>query len=464
MFATTRSLYSSHAARAGVAFITDVEGNAEYFWRCVSVSPVLTRTPEGIDFVVPNGNSQFVYGGDCCDKGHSDLRFTESLLDFKRRYGDRVHLIIGNRDSNKMRLTSELAPECVIGDNDSETEAPRWAVGMTATTMWANWAKQHGGGRASKLRWLLKHTMGTPDGFELRRRELKEMGEPSDDDSVVNSYLTSLADGGCVRRYLEEGTLATCIGDTLFVHGGLTKDNIGFVPSPHVDLDFLIQNDGKEIPGSRTEHLPEWIERLSQFKNRHLKEWIARPQWVSNGGVRERGGSGLITYGYNSWMKGHTVMTESFIGRNGEPRRPADEVVAFLKANGVSRVVVGHQPHGESPGVIRHDGVTIIFADTSFSDTTANDNRGAVHASVTITPEDTAFSGTLRDGTQYTYNLKEHPLVGNPVVHRGERFWCKAATGKGGEGEYLLTRACPNDRFRLLDERVNAMHLEVAKL
>ena len=51
----------------------------------------------------------FVFGGDAFDRGAGDLRVARLLIDLKRRYPDRVVLIIGNRDANKMRLTSELA-------------------------------------------------------------------------------------------------------------------------------------------------------------------------------------------------------------------------------------------------------------------------------------------------------------------------------------------------------------------
>jgi hypothetical protein len=47
------------------------------------------------------------------DKGNAvggSIRVVNSLLALKRRYPDRVTLLLGNRDLNKMRLTSELAP------------------------------------------------------------------------------------------------------------------------------------------------------------------------------------------------------------------------------------------------------------------------------------------------------------------------------------------------------------------
>lgn len=53
-------------------------------------------------------------GGDVCDKGGEtggSVRVTTSLVRLKCKYPDRVFLLLGNRDLNKMRFTSELAAE-----------------------------------------------------------------------------------------------------------------------------------------------------------------------------------------------------------------------------------------------------------------------------------------------------------------------------------------------------------------
>lgn len=55
----------------------------------------------------------FIYGGDSQDKGAGDIRFIEMLLKLKNKHPKRVILIIGNRDVNKLRLSTELNPICV---------------------------------------------------------------------------------------------------------------------------------------------------------------------------------------------------------------------------------------------------------------------------------------------------------------------------------------------------------------
>jgi len=55
----------------------------------------------------------FIYGGDSQDKGTGDIRFVTMLLNLKEKYGERVILIIGNRDVNKLRFKVEMDPDCI---------------------------------------------------------------------------------------------------------------------------------------------------------------------------------------------------------------------------------------------------------------------------------------------------------------------------------------------------------------
>ena len=99
------------------AYLTDVEGNYEYFCKYVEISKVVkwadAQTKERIVFT--HKHTMLVFGGDSQDKGIGDIRFTKLLLDLKAQRGneDRVQFIIGNRDANKLRFASELQDECI---------------------------------------------------------------------------------------------------------------------------------------------------------------------------------------------------------------------------------------------------------------------------------------------------------------------------------------------------------------
>lgn len=102
-----------------IDFVTDIEGNLDYFaaWlsRCSAVR--LERDVPG-DPLRTGGlrlqladHCAFVHGGDAFDKGSGDLRVARLLVDLKQRHPDRVFLLLGNRDVNKLRLAAELRPE-----------------------------------------------------------------------------------------------------------------------------------------------------------------------------------------------------------------------------------------------------------------------------------------------------------------------------------------------------------------
>ncbi|KAG5511406.1 hypothetical protein JKF63_07369 [Porcisia hertigi] len=57
-----------------------------------------------------DATSHFVFGGDAFDHG-SDITIGKALLDLKHRFPSRVHLILGNRDINKMAMYPQIARE-----------------------------------------------------------------------------------------------------------------------------------------------------------------------------------------------------------------------------------------------------------------------------------------------------------------------------------------------------------------
>ena len=99
------------------AYLTDVEGNLDYFYNYIEISKVLEwenkDTKNRLKF--KDKHTMLVFGGDSQDKGIGDIRFTKLLLDLKAQEGneDRVEFIIGNRDANKLRLASELQDDCI---------------------------------------------------------------------------------------------------------------------------------------------------------------------------------------------------------------------------------------------------------------------------------------------------------------------------------------------------------------
>ena len=216
-----------------------------------------------LDFILQDNSdsdpsSMLIYGGDIWDKGGSDLYVIRQLLDLKRRYPDRVHFIMGNRDINKMRIPQEMGLEDVAPDGNNPPPEDPLLPHHEGVYWLRNFHEASGGdpsddaiappqrSASDRLKWMLERTMGSPKAFELRRLELQRekraaVGYDSDmdtsdshqregalgnlavtDDEVVKSYRQSChPHTGEIGNYLANAHLALRIGELLVVHGAL---------------------------------------------------------------------------------------------------------------------------------------------------------------------------------------------------------------------------------------------------
>ena len=232
-----------------IAYFTDVEGDWEYFHRYVEIADALTWGADGEELLLTDG-WRFVFGGDAVDKAPGSVRCVRALVQLKTAYPDRVVLLLGNRDINKMRLTSELAaPElAAVGTlpgafwvREAQRVAPLTYVkgaaaaaeGVTADKVTERMIHKHNTA-ANRLKWILKDTMGANGEFDRRRSELQLLSwNPSvviTDDQVVGSFLEGVGECGgtgsgtdWVRQLLELGQLAWLHRNSLFVHGGVVS-------------------------------------------------------------------------------------------------------------------------------------------------------------------------------------------------------------------------------------------------
>ncbi|CBZ31506.1 hypothetical protein, conserved [Leishmania donovani] len=163
-----------------------------------------------------DATSHFVFGGDAFDHGN-DITFGKALLDFKRRFPSRVHLLLGNRDVNKMAMYPRMACEVEGMAPDaaedtvftltppsmktvraaSLTEALRYRDFLLEQRQRQEAQRQDGAGHAASspyggascgssgdtlrtdavsfLQWALQYKLGGPNAFAHRRQELREM-------------------------------------------------------------------------------------------------------------------------------------------------------------------------------------------------------------------------------------------------------------------------------------------------
>ncbi len=366
-----------------LAYLTDVEGRWDKLLSFTYGNPSVSLV-EG-ELRLAEG-ATFVFGGDAIDRGAHGRRFISLLLAAKRAYGERVVLLAGNRDINKLRLVTELGGK------------PHRNAPATAT-------------RAELLRWTLANTMGAGKAFDYRAAELRELGEPADDDAVVESYLSDLAPGGALRAYLNASRLGFRSGSTLFLHGGVTVEN--FLQTPN------------EAPARDVD---AWLDALDQFQRAELAAFEAgkRPD-------------ALIAYqsqGPDKLNQGSVVYARP-TDEHGTPCLPAPEIVARLLDSGVRRVVVGHTPSGDCPAILRDGEFELVLADNSYG-------RIEHGSQLAFTDEATHVSALtqLDGGHQAKVRFTVEREQTSPIGLR-ERETGRLVKARLESGDYLLFRGLP---------------------
>jgi hypothetical protein len=241
---------SSASAPKIVGYFTDVEGNWQFFENCLKLSSVLQVCFLTIRFSVilslscahwcrqwaDSSHSElllkdgyyFVFGGDAGDKRDGTIRFVKLMVKLKKRYPDRVFLLVGNRDANKLRFLSELTEQDLLGCLPP-VPAGVTGAGKDCRQYIKELAVKQGvapnadevnedqiiqlNTMANRLRWILDCTMGSVGDFEFRRQELALLAGSAvsdiSDEAVVASFYGSVADeDGFMRQYLQLGQLA----------------------------------------------------------------------------------------------------------------------------------------------------------------------------------------------------------------------------------------------------------------
>lgn len=309
-----------------ITYLTDIEGIWQKLVTFLQDNPFLTMDDGGRLWVKPG--KIFVFGGDAIDRGPDAQKIVSMFLDLKERQPEQAFFLAGNRDINKMRLYRELAGK-----------PPKKAPPEVAAAP-----------KPELLRWIFANSMNAKDAFSHRQRELAKEQKPSSDEDVVRSFLDDISDSGDLHRYLAQCQLAYRFGETLFVHGGVTPENLGVVPesneAPLQDIDL-------------------WVERLNAWYRSQIQAFTEKrltddgePAWQP-------------VINYQAPLPGTRVNQQSVIYSRltdelGNPHLPEESVRERLRQNNIKRVVLGHTPSGDSPSVLKDKDFEMIMADNSY--------------------------------------------------------------------------------------------------
>ena len=406
------------------AYLTDVEGNLDFFEKYVRISKVIEWVDSKKNRLrFKQKDSMFVFGGDCQDRGIGDIRFVNLLLNFKSEYPDRVEFIIGNRDANKIRISSELSEKIYatgVADRKAESKYltkydnfPYWVnkderINLRTYLNDNNFKID----AVSRLKYILDYTMGSNDSFDKRRKELSIILNKSpdliSDNDIVTSFLNSVSpnpknikntNDNYLLKYLKSGKIAYIFGEHIFVHGAINKNNIGYIPN------------NKNI----VDDVDKWVSGLNKWFQKDLKEYMANPEY---GGIsKKRKGYKIIDYAVPSDNK--TVVYSDNL-KNGNGQYINAKVIKYLNNGGIHSIISGHRPHGDCPLVLRSKKLTAVSADTSYSKKGHRskwgiDNRGnAVSEVLLYLNGDIQIHGILRDNQKYDYIIKNKDIT--PIV------------------------------------------------
>ncbi|MDB5037524.1 MAG: hypothetical protein JWQ35_1052 [Bacteriovoracaceae bacterium] len=382
-----------------IIYLTDVEGDWKRIESFLQKNKLVSIDQYGRLHLAP-GNNYFVFGGDAVDRGPDSTRIVEALVDFKKREPERVILIQGNRDINKMRIPFELSEQAL------QTLPQKME-------QWLNEKKipvEEYFTAATRLKWIFEGTMGAPNAFEFRRSELKRHSTHVSDEDVVKSFLEELGPNGAFQKYLLKSQLGAVIEDTLIVHGAITRENFGFLP-------FSL---------NRQSDVRLWIEKLNTWSHSQVLEWMDREPRAD----KKMSGYDLVRYQQKT-ASSQSVVYARFSDQFGNPVLPPLEIIETMKDQGIRRILVGHTPSGDIPTILRwFNEFEVIIGDNS-------GRQDSEAASTLIADDDVHFSAITMNGQNLKYSLKNSPEVG---LKTRDGFLIKAITP---EKEAILFKVLP---------------------
>lgn len=357
-----------------------------------------------------------VYGGDVGDKGVFSLRLLRMLTDFKSRYPDRVHLIVGNREAKMTRVTEEAGDANSIKTRILEGKSVFWNLSslpkdfaqreMESSGKSCN-LSEYVGALSTKeaqvlyLKWMLRETMGCGpvkprgdiDTFRLFKQEIAEIHSIDEaavsNERVLDVLLKELEPGGAYHKYLTEGVLMKRIGETLFTHGAITAHNLGFVP---------------EL-AERVADIDRWIRLVNEWYEAQIIAWASGK--TAAPATSPPGSSALMWYLVQNPL---SVVTTNWYDDEGKISNISKSVTEYLLGGGVRRVISGHQPFSDCPLVLRpSDKLEIIIGDTGFSDMShpVNNQGEAYHTLEILTGPERRSSASKSEGGSSDYFQSE---------------------------------------------------------
>ncbi|HEV2601490.1 MAG TPA: metallophosphoesterase [Candidatus Babeliales bacterium] len=447
----------------------DIEGNWDKVKTFVEKSDIVffehPDDPNDYKATIQNKNAQFVFLGDALDKGPNNRQVLQFLIHLKKRYPKQVTLIMGNRDINKLRFhaLSELTDEAIKLDT-----ANKFLPNKFRLSGWENLFNEWLEGKLNKktgemqklnlvdgtpsiytngtlattdkilkLKFLMQETLGAGLAFNRETGEItspqnafddfKKESKAKTDEEAFNKYMEFVGPKGLVMEYLQ---LAEIIHfdkhtGTLFMHGGLSNENFGYIPE-------TVKGNGKiqKIENN----IPQWVNNLNHWAQDRIKDGIKKNvngvlPLIEYQEPETKEEDGLIFWDPNK-PNPYSVVQARPWGPDKNLKALDPKLVKKLIQLGVNKIVFGHSPVGEVPVIIKGEkGFISIAADTSYARAPYPRNAvieitkdsATIYADYYETSKD-KMNNDIVTKNELTYSSKD-PRVGVSKVIDKKTYW-----------------------------------------
>lgn len=332
-----------------IGVVGDLEGNYDLLEDFINHGDTLYFENSQVQL---RDDARFIFLGDATDRGPGSMRILDTLNDLKKRYPDRVTLLVGNREINKLKILSYIynaktkkVPSIVIPwykkiikedmgldiDDFSDKEFQSFVTPVDNDVI--------------RLKAFLSG-MNAAEAFGHRRRELEELNPSKtfSDKDVYLSFLEDFGPNGRMRVFLENAQIGAIYDGNIFVHGAITSENFGHIPNQEL----------------REFNTSKWILKLNTWLNDEVNAWFE--------GDYNR--DDLFDYhapAYGKKMNPKSVIYGRFSSDSGNPKAPSNNLIKKLRQDGIHRIVVGHTPTGDYPIILRKNEFEVLLADSSYS-------------------------------------------------------------------------------------------------
>ncbi len=455
-------------------FLSDLEGNGAKWDTFIKQSgcfegrsPRLQKIKSGYENVAflkssrglrLKDNCSFFYLGDAVDKGNASIRILRDLVYLKEAYGDRVGLIPGNREINKLRWLQEISPEGdLVPKNFYKFSRAKFSVDQ-AESLLKN--KKF----SNALNTYFGSTFGAPKAMDHRCEELglcpKNSSVNRNDEKLRKKILQSLREDvevyspdekggpskGLLSRYLMLSEVVLRVQDNLLSHGHIGLDSLGEVPGQQ---RMYIRSSSD---------LGSWIRKLNDFKNNNFKTIMNKGFYQGNDEKIIYQGGDLILY-QEPLLDGKFSFNQASVvlGRNSDPKDFGNvfdqsqgshgKIEKILRSVGISTRIAGHTPVGQSSLIQRipASGSTerpswVINIDNSADHARMN---GVTNIFKLINNDTFSTSSMVNLNNRKTLVRSEFKKDGSDDAHIGLRYEC-------GNKNYTVIGKLPSSKKYLL--------------